>query len=242
MDASRRQAGLVSVGASPGDGARRDVGRLVVLIVVLLIVAIVKPWGAEPPGLSGRNGSTAQSASSAPPSPGSSPVLPGPSLGPDQISCLYGLEVVSLVHLGTFSVREWLPMKRTDATGPNDPDLAFARLEGGTVRALGVCNEEGQAADASAARYPVVASAWRLGANPSTPARPLNLIELKPDVGAPPGLLPHIYQPIERQWTRTWRPGRYAIEVVVGDEAGPETIWIGLDVHDSDRAPSSPSP
>jgi hypothetical protein len=238
MDASRRQAGLVSVGGSPGDGARRDVGRLVVLIFVLLIVAIVKPWGAEPPGLSGGDGSTAQTASS----PGPSPVLPDPSLGPDQITCLYGLEVVSLVHLGTFSVREWLPVPRTDATGPNDPDLAFARLEGGTVRALGVCNEEGQGADASAARHPVVASAWRLSANPSAPARPLNLIELKPDVGAPSGLLPHIYKPIERQWTRTWQQGRYAIEVVVGDDAGPETIWIGLDVRDSDAASIAPSP
>jgi hypothetical protein len=235
MDASRRQAALVIVGGSPGGGARRDVGRLVVLIVVLLVVAIVKPWGAEPPGLSGRNGSTAQSASS--PRPPS--VLSDPSLGPDQISCLYGLEVVSLVHLGTFSVREWLPIPRTDATGPDDPDLAFALLEGGTVRALGVCNEKGQAADASAARHPVVASAWRLSANPSAAAKPLNLIELKLDVGAPPGLLPHIYQPIERQRTRTWRQGRYALEVVVGDEARPETIWIGLDVRDSDPASSA---
>jgi hypothetical protein len=237
MDASRRQVSLVSVAGARGDGARRDVARLAVLTVVLVIVAIVKPWGAGPPSLSSGNGAAAQSTSS----PQPSPVPPDPSPGPDQITCLYGLEVVSLVHVGTFSVREWLPIPRTDATGPNDPHLAFARLEGGTVRALGVCDEEDQAADASAARHPVVAGAWRLSADVSEPVMPLDLVELKAAVGGPPELFPHIYQPIERQSTRAWRQGRYAIEVVVGDKADSETIWIGLDVRDGDAGSTTPS-
>jgi len=235
MDASRRQTGLVNVG-----GSRDDVGRLVVLVVVLVVAAIIKPWGAGPAEPPARNSAFAASPGS--PEPPPSPVLPDPSLGPDQIACLHGLELVSLIHLGTFNVREWLPITRTGATGPDDPGLGFARVEGGTVRAVGVCNEEGQAADDTDARHPVIASAWRLAGSGSSPAKSINLIELKPDTGAPPELLPHIYQPIERQWSRTWRPGRYALEVVLGDGTARETVWIGVDVRESgDAASSKPS-
>src|SRR5919197_521327 len=228
MDASRRQTGLVSVG-----GSHPDVARLLALGGIHIIGAIIKPWGAGPTGPPIRNMAVAETASGSPGSPKPSTVIPDPSLGPDEIACLHGLELVSLIHLGTFNVREWLPITRTAATGPDDPDLGFARIEGGTVRAVGVCNEEGQAADDTDARHPVIASAWRMAADRSSGAKAINLIELKPDIGAPPELLPHIYQPIERQWSRTWLPGRYALEVLLGDGSARETVWIGIDVRES---------
>ena len=239
MDASRRQTGLVSVG-----GSHPDVARLIALVGILMVAAIIKPWGAGPTGPPIRNMAVAETASGSPGSPKPSTVIPDPSLGPDEIACLHGLELVSLIHLGTFNVREWLPITRAAATGPDDPDLGFARIEGGTVRAVGVCNEEGQAAADADGRHPVIASAWRLAADGSSPAKAINLIELKPDDRALSELLPHIYQPIERGSSRTWPRGRYALEVILTESSGSrDTLWLGIDVRTEGPGPSSdPSP
>jgi hypothetical protein len=232
MDASRRQGGLVSVG-----GPHPEIGRLVAVILVLVLAAILKPWGAEPN--TDRDGTAVTRASSSP-TPVATPVLPDPSLGPNQIACLHGLELVSLIHLGTWNVREWLPIDRTEVTDPDDPRLTFARIDGGSVRALGVCNEIGQQAGAGS-RHPIIVSAWRLSSITSAPAHRVSLLELTPDDPATIRPLPHIYRLADGRAAGAWPPGRYALEVLVPDPGN--TLWVGVEIRGASiGAKATPAP
>jgi hypothetical protein len=233
MDASRRQAGLVSVGGSP-----TGVGRLVALILVLVLVAIVKPWGSGPTELADPNTALIL-IPSASPTPATTPVAPDPSLGPDQIACLSGVELVSLVRLGTWNVRGWEPLHLTEASGPTDPHLSFIPLDG-TVRAIGVCNEAGigsAPAFEAASVHPVLVGAWLLPARGARSPTKVTLSELRsPEAPAGGRELPHLYQPIERGGAGLWRPGRYALEVASNYPSGSQSLWIGVDVRPTRRA------
>jgi hypothetical protein len=234
MDASRRQSGLVSV-----DGSPRDAARVIAVAAILIAVAVVKPWGGSPPGPDRAPAVVAASPRADTPSNPAHAPPPDPSLGPDEIACLHGLELVSLVRLGDWNVREWLPIARTQATGPQDPRLTFAVLDGGPVRALGVCNEYGNPNDGpgqATSSHPVVVGAWRLSTKPQAAA--IDLVELKPKDGRQADArLPHLYQPIAAERTRIWHAGRYALEIAMSYPPGPgDTMWVGLEVVDTKLA------
>jgi hypothetical protein len=239
MDMSRRQGGLVSV-----DGSRGHAGHVVILAAVLVALALVKPWGdgsppASTPVLAPDHGRTRDTAVASPVSgvpetptstagADSGPIVP---LGPDEISCLHGLELVSLVRLADWNVREWLPIQRSAATGPLDPRLEFAALDGGPVRALGLCNELGAGDQARLAR-PRILSGWRLTPKSASGTTPIALKELASESSTgSAAVLARVYRPTAASKAGVWPAGRYVFLVAMTEEpANPDTMWIGVEV------------
>jgi hypothetical protein len=232
MDASRRQFGLVNVGGSP-----RGAGRVIIAAVILIALALIKPWGAQAPG-QGRtvvNPDGPEAAAAA--SPSQHPALPNPSLGPDEIACLHGLEIVSLVRLSAWNIREWLPIVPTEASGPDDPRMTFAALDGGPVRAIGVCNEGGDmdvGSGQAIAGHPAVVGAWLVSKHSRAPTA-IRLTELKPlSHGVrTEDRLAHLYRPLKGYQQGTWPVGRYVLEVAVTDTPSEvDRLWVGVEVGD----------
>jgi hypothetical protein len=222
-------------------GSGRGAQRAALVAAILVIVAIAKPWGSSP-DLSPAPSLMDSSAIAAPTvkSPNSTThgpltvTAPEPSLGPDEIRCLHGFEVVSLVNLGTWNVREWLPVEPVPASGPLDPELTVVALDGGPVRALGAC--VGQAVGTPPDIELV--GAWRLSGRSTPVPRPLRLVELPRSdpantsaggldaTGSPPPLA-HLYRPATIGPRAPWPNGAYVVKVA--DPSAPGGIrWLRL--------------
>ncbi len=255
MSAPIHRSSTVAVAGSGG-----SVVRVGALLVLLLLAAIAKPWSSGAP-----------SPASAPPAPGvmaddgptpatsaAGPVVLGardlrsgaiaePSLGPDELRCLGRLEVVSLVHLGGWNIREWRPVDAIQADSALDPALDpgfdVVRLDGGPVRALGVC--EGSEGNRPQLRLQAV---WRLtGLGATRSAAPMPIVELaRPDAGLEEqGVLSSVeplarlYRPAHVASGSDWPVGIYALQIglVAGSSrdgaratGGIEPGWLGITI------------
>ncbi|MGZ6340884.1 MAG: hypothetical protein ACXWMX_03450 [Candidatus Limnocylindrales bacterium] len=206
---------------------------LALVSLVLLGLAVVKPWGG-PSGTA--DGPDARSiagpgplarAPVAVPSASASQAgtrgvaTPDRSLSPDEIACEGGWQLVSLSRLADWSVREWLPVLPGPASGPLDPSLVAIRLADGAIRALGVCGDQVPGALATV----VIRQAWRT----SSDGRSLVALRLLPltDPLSPAGLA-RLYRPADAGPSGAWPNGRYVLELGVADTTSAS--WLRIEI------------
>ena len=170
---------------SPVARSERGAGPVVVALLLLLAVAIVKPWGggsrppsgASPGPLAGSVASTS-TGPGAPASGGSSsavvvpPALPDPV---DAIRCLapQGWRLVTYESSADRVVRSWIVVAPVTALGPLDPPIVPLTLVSDSLVGLGLCAPgEGPGAAPWSLIAPRLAGMWRLsgttGAGPTT--------------------------------------------------------------------------
>jgi hypothetical protein len=128
-----------SVATTPLVRRRRAVGPVVIAAAVVIGVSILRPWGDAPPA--------PPRPTNVPPTFAAAPVaelatpLPAPSLAPDQIACSSAAwQLVSLDHLGSWTVRSWIPARAVQADGPLDPGIRLVTMDSPKVVAIGACS------------------------------------------------------------------------------------------------------
>ena len=215
-----QQRGLIK-----GDGPPRDVRLLLVLGGAIITLALLKPWSLASES-AGPQVPAASPGSATATGPVHSLVLKTASaVDVDAGECPGGQDHMSLVGFGEGRLGAAVRINPSIANGPFDARLEFAVLrQGPPVRALGICDQP--------SNPPEVVRAWRLEADPAPPG-PVNLIEVRPWYGQENGRRPRLYQPITREWSRSWPTGRYVLEVATADRRTTrEVLWVGVVVDD----------
>jgi len=225
----------------PGDRRRPD--RLIAAAVVLVVVAIVKPWGWLP-ALPDRPAPVV--AAEDPAAPMSPAPVPDPSAGPGEMLCPpAGWELMTLDRLADWSVRTWEPIAPVVASGPLDAAIPTVRLEADGVVGLGVCappTPTGATAGGPTGLVAGIAAVWRLDA-PGRSAVPVAVGPIDSDRGDGAGhpAIARLVRPLVRS-ASTWPEGRYVVELTApavtadvmgtdrstGPEAGGQPRWLGL--------------
>ena len=116
------------MGRGPGRGAE----RLVFVLVVLVLIAVVKPWGSPPaaetvPPLR----ATGTATGTATPTD-RVPVGDHPCTGRHWL-------IQSDIQLSDRLVRSWVPADAVEASGPRDPTITFVPVVSRRVLAIGYC-------------------------------------------------------------------------------------------------------
>ncbi len=167
---------------TPVGGSSKLPIRLAALAVVLILVALLKPWGAASgpdavtPSVSPlQSPASAQSAAAggdASPSP--IRAAPTPSPNPDAIECLEpdGWRIVTLQRSGERESRSWTLVRPVVASGPDDPAIEPVRVGGQDLIEIGFCGV-GQ----RAGLVPVeIQAVWMLAANGTWQPHPVSPI------------------------------------------------------------------
>jgi hypothetical protein len=159
---------------------------------------------------------------------------PAPSLAPDQIACSpAGWQLVSLDHLGTWTVRSWVPAGVVQATGPLDAGIRTVTLESPEVLAIGACAPE--TVDGAAGTLPGrpgrIVGAWRIRGGRATPvALDAGREETAPGVATL--YRPHRGPGAEAARLMAWPAGRFVLEVEApaatdpGQKPRPGLAWF----------------
>lgn len=227
--------------APVGRTDRRKPVASAVAAILLVVIAITKPWGAltiEPPGpavpavAAVGSGAVATSAARATPT-----VTPFPSPVGDQIPCLapagWRLTTLEVGPLGRS--RSWIVVTPADVAGPLDP-IASLDLRSGGVLALGFCGPDASAAPSSSE----IIGAWRVtsvGPGTQAAAAPLRLTAV-PRVGSgQDAVWATLYLPPKagaaplgaaaNPEVAGWPSGHYVFEVA--DHVTPP-VWFALDL------------
>ena len=226
----------------PGGGRA---ATFVGVVVVLLLLAVLKPWGDGPSEGSGGAPPDAvrPGGPSDAPSVTESPV-PTPSRDPIAAACLNpdGWRLATIESFGGSIIRRWQTITPVEATRPDDPDIPVGLAASDAVLAIGWC------APITGPDRPLAianVTVWRLdrvgreapvpqsvGGRRGIPLSPLGAIYDPPTYGA-------IRDPDGAE-AAAWPPGRYVFRVVHGEQAR----WLAVDVFDlgdSRPAPSGPS-
>jgi hypothetical protein len=227
MNAPGRQAPILIRTAPAG----RAPGGIVAAVLVLVVVAIAKPWAGAP------NESTVvpRLASATPAAPVAAlPTAPKATATPDTADeyCLSQTSwmVAGIMVWGTSTVRTWEAIRPVEATGPLDPRIQFGLIVSPSVWAVGYC---APAAVSSIAGRAVV-SAWLIGFD-SVPT-PVALSPWRPEV--PTSSLGDLYIETPTRSESNWQEGRFVF--AVADADGGRAHWFGIDVVDSVRVASRP--
>jgi hypothetical protein len=223
--------------ARVGGSGRGPLGAIVVVILVVA-VAIWKPWVEPAPAPAGVGAPRPSPSSLAPRATFAPSVTPGSH--PDAAIC-YGLgswRVVVVEDSPGRQVRTWIALEPiVTADGPTDPSIPIARVVSGGVEAAGFCGRTLR--DRAGGRgEPSLLSAWWLGEGRGHGRLQVERVEpvadgtavlwaLKADPEAP---------------DRAWPVGRYVFEV--GDprpqRGGATSEWFGIDIVEPPAPPSSP--
>jgi hypothetical protein len=224
MNAPGRQAPILIRTAPAG----RAPGGIVAAVLVLLIVAIAKPWAGPP-----NEPAATRIAPAVPAAPvAAAPTAPKATATPDTADeyCLSQTSwmVAGIMVWGTWTVRTWEAIKPVEATGPLDPAIQFGLIVSPSVWAVGYCAPAGGPSLAGRA----VVSAWLIG--PDGRATPVALRPWRPEV--PTSNLGDLYVETPTREGGNWQKGRFVF-AVAGAEGG-RVDWFGIDVVDSVRVAS----
>ena len=210
------------IGHEPG----RTPERLVIVAVVLLLLLVVKPWGATPETATAR-----RPAPSLPPTP--------EVLRYNELPCsgLMWLVEADTRWAGEI-VRSWILTEAVDATGPTDPSIKFAVVAAQQVLAIGYCpayRDDTRPHD----RLTIYRLEPTVGPVIITPVQVPREAEAAANV---------LFAPMSRPGpsgqapgVASWGPGRYVIQI-----EGPNGYerWLGVEVRIisfGTPAPESPS-
>ena len=156
---------------APVGGSSRLPVRLAALAVVLIVLAVLKPWGTAPaidsappspagPGPAASPAGGSRFAGATAPGVGAAPIE---TPNPDAVECLEpdGWRIVTLQRASRRESRSWTVERPTIASGPDDPGIDSVRLSGEDLVEVGFC-----AAGQGVGRSPaVITGAWHLAAN-----------------------------------------------------------------------------
>ena len=219
---------------------RRPAARRAMIVAgIVVLVSIIRPWGdgsgpaTGPPAA--REPERDAPAVAAPATPS-----PAPSLASDQIACSAAdWQLVSLDHLGKWTVRSWLPTAAVRAVGPLDATIRPVTLESPEVLAIGACSPAtvDGAGRTNLGGPTQVIRAWRVSAGRATPlALATHRDEVLPGVAT-------LYRPeatiAARDAGDGWPAGDFVLEVVpVGQADGRADPGSGQDGLDGEPAPA----
>jgi hypothetical protein len=208
--------------------AGRMPGGIAAAVLVLLVVAIAKPWVGAP-----TESAVTRLAPATPAAPvAATPTAPMAKATPDTADeyCLSQTSwmVAGIMDWGTWTVRTWEAIKPVEATGPLDPAIQFGLIVSPSVWAVGYCAPAGAPSLAGRA----VVSAWLIG--PDSTATPVALRPWRPEV--PTSSLGDLYVETPTRDGSNWQKGRFVF--AVADAEGGRAQWFGLDVVDSVRVAS----
>ena len=211
------------------------------IVGLVVIAAIIKPWGAGVPASGDRGRAPATGAALGTTEPFRSPSrTPSPGEVVDrelETTCgsPSGWRAATLQGWAGRStpIRSWIAIEPVAAHGPLDPVIPAVPVATGVVLALGYC------APVDERRPPATAVAhlWALGADHT--ASLLAPVQVEPSVPSELGVL-WAPRPVTGSSTAVpagWAPGRYVIEIVAPD-AGFDT-WLGMDIEDVRADPST---
>ena len=208
--------------------------RVAIAAVVIIGASILRPWGDSAPP---RSSPAAGRAS--PPAVANvaeaATASPAPSLASDQIACSStDWQLVSLDHLGTWTVRSWIPANAVRAEGPLDPSIRPVTMESPEVLAIGACSpatsdDAGRDLPGGPAH---LVRAWRIKAGHATPVS-LSVHRDEPLPGVATLYNLTGTPPRPATGVAAWPAGEFVVEVapvglpdgpaaVPGSEAGPD--------------------
>lgn len=212
--------------------ARRRPAALRVAIAAAIVIgaSILRPWGdAAPSSSSPAAGGASLPAEAAVAQ--AAAASPAPSLASDQIACSAAdWELVSLDHLGTWTVRSWIPANAVRAEGPLDPSIRPVTMESPEVLAIGACSpatsdDAGRDLPGGPAH---LVRAWRIKAGQATPVS-LSVHRDEPLPGVATLYILTDARPRPATGVAAWPAGEFVVEVapdgpaaVPGSEAGPD--------------------
>ncbi len=214
------------------------------VIAVVLVLAVLKPWGAPGgPGEAAVPGlpSAGPAAADSSPGPTATPSATSPGLDEPGGQCFPGTDwrlFAIEVNEGR-PRRHWLSIEPGLATGPRDPAVPFVSVVTDRLLALGFCVGSGPDGPPPLTRV----QAWAPAPASAGQDVPVALAPLvaymphDPDLGA-------IYQPPPESTgaVRTvWTPGCYVFAVQQGPPVGDEW-WFGVEVVAAPSASTAPGP
>jgi hypothetical protein len=212
-----------------------------IVVVAILALAVLKPWGA--PGDSGQAadaGLASSAPADAPASPVPTPSATPPGLGVPSGQCFPGTDwrVYALQVDEGRLLQHWLSIEPVSAADPRDPAVPFVGVVTDRLLALGFC--VGSRPDGLPSLTGV--RAWALRGGPAVPIVLDPLVAYmphEPDLGAvfrPPTASP---APSSAAVAVAWPPGRYVFAVREGSTDGGEW-WFGVEIDDAPEAPAKP--
>lgn len=220
--------------AAIGDGRGRSAERLVIVGLVVLLLLVVKPWGATPvvPETATAPGTLA----SAPPTPGVPDFADPPCTGRSWL-------VEADTRWADQTVRSWTLTEAVQATGPTDPDIRFAVAAAQEVLAIGYCpsDRDDRRPQDSVTIYRLDPTLDPIGVTIS----PVNVAPVRHALDAQ-GATNELFAPlatpgpgaqVERQVS--WSPGRYVMRI-----EGPDGYlrWLGIEIRIIGVGEASPRP
>jgi hypothetical protein len=210
---------LPAVPTTPVAARRRGARRLAIVATAIVAVSLLRPWGDG--STPARNAVEPDATSVAVRPPAGNPAryggqeaprsaTPAPSLATDEIACTpAGWRLVSLDHLGPWTVRSWTPATAVLAAGPLDPAILPITLASPGVLAIGACSPAvfdavGRLVSGGPAR---IVRAWRIERGRAT----VVVLDTRRDE-ASPGIAT-LYRPGGTAATDPWPMGEFVIEV-----------------------------
>jgi len=220
---------------------RRPVLLAGIVVVAILALAVLKPWGGEPSRAVGPDEAPAGPGRVATASPGraATPAATQPGFGAPGGQCYAGAgwRVFAIETDTGRSQRAWLSIEPIQATSPQDTAVPFVRIVTDRLLALGFCVGSGPEGPG-----PLVgARAWALA--PEGRAAQVALAPLVEYMPRPPSL-GAVYRPPAGSpgaASAAWTPGRYVFAVRQGPPGGREW-WFGVDVEAPPETPSKVAP
>lgn len=199
----------------------------VAVVMVVIVVAILKPWVPSAPGIQPVESATASTRSrittpATSPTPSSTPV-PAPPRDAARCHNRAAWRLVLVERSARREQRTWFAMKTlASASGPTDAAIPFRRTVSDDAVAIGFCapdvdaglGSSGGTLRASGARI------WRIRDGAATEVTGLQR------VGSPAYGFAELYRP-SRAGERIWTPADYVF--AVRDSFGRE-LWFGLRV------------
>lgn len=206
---------------------------VLIIVVVGLGVAIVKPWD---PGLSGRPARADPSSSPAEETSLALPTIAATgSIDPLAIPCLTDAaswRVVTVERTSGRETRSWIAIQPTTAAGPSDPNIPQVRVVADALGGLGFCAPD-------TPRFATDPRVWRV---PIAGGSEFGTLEpLKRLVPAATGHA-NVYAPPASG--TAWLPGRYVIEVPLASDPRRRGVrgsaWFAVLVVDAPGRGRSP--
>lgn len=229
-----------------GGPDRRAFG-LVVIVLAVLLVAVVKPWGGAPPAADRTAVAIAPRQPLATPADsGRSRPRPSARADGEVIPCWSSDDwrAVTVERRERQTVISWMAVDPVSAGGADDPAIPVLRVVADHVMALGFC--EPLSTDVPIESLPGALSVWRLteesrsGDTIVTRVEPLRAAApIEEDAAA-----------VFRPGSGEWRPGRYAVQVLATaararDGRPLRGRWFGVEIvplpHDAPQT-QAPAP